>query len=58
MRGRSERVDELVSKGRLGVKSGKGFYDYKGRSTKEILKERDLKLLKLKKFLKDLDELA
>ena len=58
VRGRSEIVDELVSKGRLGVKSGKGFYDYKGRSTQEILRERDVKLLRLKQFLTDLDELG
>jgi 3-hydroxybutyryl-CoA dehydrogenase len=57
VRGRSDVVDALVSQGRLGVKSGKGFYDYGGRSTEEILRERDLKLLKLMKFLKELGEL-
>lgn len=57
VRGRSDVLDELVSQGRLGVKSGKGFYDYGGRSTEEILRERDLKLLKLKEFLTDLGEL-
>jgi 3-hydroxybutyryl-CoA dehydrogenase len=57
VRGRSEILDELISKGRLGVKSGKGFYDYGGLSTEEILRERDLKLLKLKKFLTEIGEL-
>lgn len=57
VRGRSDVLDELVSQGRLGVKSGKGFYDYGERSTEEILRERDLKLLKLKEFLTDLGEL-
>jgi 3-hydroxybutyryl-CoA dehydrogenase len=57
VRGRSGILDDLISKGRLGVKSGKGFYDYGGRSTEEILRERDLGLLKLKKFLTELGEL-
>jgi len=57
VRGRSDAVDNMVSKGRLGVKVGKGFYDYGGQSTEEILRERDLKLLKLKKFLTELGEL-
>jgi len=57
VRGRSDAVDELVSKGRLGVKTGRGFYDYGGRSIEEISRERDLKLLKLKNFLAELGDL-
>ena len=55
VRGKSEMVDSLVAQGRLGVKSRKGFYDYGDLSVEEILKERDEKLLKLKKFLADLE---
>lgn len=46
-----KRLFELVAEGRLGVKSGAGFYDYGGRTEVEISKERDLKLLQLLKFL-------
>ncbi len=39
-------VEKMVTEGRLGIKSGRGFYDYKGRAAEEIKKERDLELLK------------
>ena len=47
-----------VAQGKLGVKSGSGFYDYGGRSPEEIMKERDVKLIKLREFLRELGELA
>lgn len=48
---RPKTLSELVKKGCLGVKSGKGFYDYTSKDIKEVLKERDRKLIKLLKFL-------
>ena len=54
---RSEIVDAMVSQGRLGVKAGRGFYDYGEATTGEILRERDVKLLKLREFLTELGEL-
>ena len=50
-------VDQLVSRGKLGVKTGSGYYDYGDRSTEEIMKERDVKLIKLREFLKEIGEL-
>ncbi|TFF99683.1 MAG: 3-hydroxyacyl-CoA dehydrogenase family protein [Promethearchaeota archaeon] len=44
-------VQEMVDRGDLGAKSGKGFYDYGGRSEEEILRKRD------KLYLQMLDHL-
>ena len=54
---KSKTVDQLVAQGKLGVKTGSGYYEYGGRSTEEIMKERDIKLIKLREFLKELGEL-
>ena len=56
--GKSPSVDRLIAQGKLGIKSGSGFYDYGGRSTEEIMRERDRKLIKLREFLKELGELS
>jgi 3-hydroxybutyryl-CoA dehydrogenase len=40
-----------ITNGDLGVKSGKGFYDYSDRPIHEIYKERDLYLLEIMKNL-------
>jgi 3-hydroxybutyryl-CoA dehydrogenase len=48
---RSRTLDELIEVGRTGVMAGKGFFDYRGRSAEILFRERDLKLLALKKFL-------
>jgi 3-hydroxybutyryl-CoA dehydrogenase len=44
---------ELVRQGALGVKAGRGFYDYKGRSEAQVCHERDIRLLKLLKVLRE-----
>ena len=46
-------LHELVAQGSLGVKSGKGFFDYEGKTEAEICHDRDVRLLKLLKFLQD-----
>jgi 3-hydroxybutyryl-CoA dehydrogenase len=43
---------EKVAKGELGIKAGKGWYDYSGTTREEVLKEKNGKLLpQLKLFL-------
>lgn len=43
---------EKVERGELGVKSGKGWYEYAGRTREEVLEEKNAKLLpQLKLFL-------
>lgn len=44
---RPSALFDHVDKGELGVKSGKGFYDYGDRTPAELSKERDKKLLEV-----------
>jgi 3-hydroxybutyryl-CoA dehydrogenase len=46
---------EMVQEGALGVKSGRGFYDYTGKTEAEMYHQRDIRLLKLLKLLQESD---
>jgi 3-hydroxybutyryl-CoA dehydrogenase len=52
--GRSRVLDRHVRLGHTGVMAGRGFYDYGNRSAQDLFRERDRKLLALKKFLEEL----
>jgi 3-hydroxyacyl-CoA dehydrogenase len=51
---RPKALFDHVDKGELGVKTGKGFFDYQGRSLAEVCKKRDKMLFKVFKATKDL----
>lgn len=40
-------LTQKVKSGELGTKTGRGFYDYTGRDVNSILRERDIRLIKL-----------
>lgn len=52
VRGHSEMLDKLVAEGRTGVVSGKGYFDWGGRSPDELFQDRDRRLLALKQALR------
>ena len=54
--GASKTLDALVKAGRTGVMAGAGFYDYGDASPAELFRRRDVKLLRLKKALEDIEK--
>jgi 3-hydroxybutyryl-CoA dehydrogenase len=51
---RSETLEKLLAEGRTGVMAGKGFFDWGGATPEELFRERDRRLLKLKRALRDI----
>jgi 3-hydroxybutyryl-CoA dehydrogenase len=54
VRGRSETLDRLIAEGRTGVMAGKGYFDWGSRSPEDLFRERDCKLLALKRALREI----
>jgi 3-hydroxybutyryl-CoA dehydrogenase len=50
-----KKLQELIDKGYLGVKTGRGFYDYKGKSEEELYRERDIRLIEMLRILRKLE---
>lgn len=50
------KLQELIDKGHLGVKTGRGFYNYKGKSEENIYRERDIRLIEISKVLSKLEK--
>jgi 3-hydroxybutyryl-CoA dehydrogenase len=48
-------IEEKVQEGAFGAKSGRGIYEYQGRSEAEILKKRDDLYLKMLDYLTEID---
>jgi 3-hydroxybutyryl-CoA dehydrogenase len=52
VRGFSTTLNALIEKGRTGVLAGAGYFDWGGRSAEDLFRERDRKLLALKRALR------
>lgn len=52
----SHTLDELVSKGHLGVKTGRGFYNYEGKTKEEIYRKRDKFLIRVRNLVDEIEE--
>ncbi|MBZ0230136.1 MAG: hypothetical protein K8F58_17030 [Bauldia sp.] len=48
---------ERVADGRLGAKSGEGFYDWRNRSVGDLIVQRDRQILRQLAFLREIDAL-
>jgi len=54
LKGNCTSLDRLLAEGNSGVSSGKGFFDWGEKNPEELFRERNKKLLKLKKTLREI----
>ena len=54
VRGGSETLDALLAQGRTGVMAGRGYFDWGDRNPDDLFRERDRKLLALKRALREI----
>jgi 3-hydroxybutyryl-CoA dehydrogenase len=50
-----KKLRQLIEKGYLGAKTGRGFFDYTGRTESDLYRERDVRLMEMLRTLKKLD---
>lgn len=50
-------LNERVEAGHLGIQTGQGFFDYEGRSVVDICRERDERMLRVRRTLENMGEL-
>ena len=50
----SSTLDALLADGRSGVMAGRGYFDWGGRAPAELFRDRDRRLLALKKALREI----
>jgi len=53
-RGRSDVLDALCAEGRTGVMAGRGFFDWGGRDPAALFRDRDRRILALKRALREI----
>ncbi|MEM6688182.1 MAG: 3-hydroxyacyl-CoA dehydrogenase family protein [Planctomycetota bacterium] len=53
----SEVLQRKIDAGHLGVKSGRGFYDWEKRDIDEVIRRRDAQVVQQLKFLREIGEL-
>ena len=55
--GRSQTLERLLAQGRGGVMAGRGFFDWGDRPAEELFRDRDRRLLALKRALREIGPL-